>query len=124
MIERRKMTPVHNIPRHIDKERQQLRRIALQRRLRKIAVFVGVIIFLGFVFGGDLGVIAMIRSIRYKKKLELAIAAEKKRAQKLSAQIQKLAQDTFYIEQIARTRYGMARENELIFIFPDSLSGK
>ncbi len=112
------MNPVHKVPRHIDKEREKLRKLTFQRRLRKIVFAIGIIILLAFIFGGDLGVIAMVRSIRYKKELERAIAAEKKKSEKLAAQIQKLSQDTSYIEQIARLKYGMARKNEIIFVFP------
>ena len=112
------MEPIHKIPRHIDKERERLRRLTLQRRLRKIAYFVGVGIVLWFILGGDLGVISMLRAIHQKKILEQAVLAERKRAKVLSDQIQKLSQDTFYIEQIARTKYGMARKNEIVYVFP------
>ena len=118
------MEPIHKIPRHIDKERERLRKLALQRRLRKIAYFVGAAIVLWFIFGGDLGVISMLRAMHQKKMLERAVQLERRRAEILSAQIQKLSQDTFYIEQIARTRYGMARKNEIVFVFPSDSGRK
>ncbi|RKZ34413.1 hypothetical protein DRQ33_02200 [bacterium] len=112
------MKNIHRTPRHLEKEREQLRRISFQRKLRKIVIGVGIIILIWFFIGGDLGIISMFRSIRYREYLEKVMEAEEKKSSELTQKIEKLSTDTFFIEQVARTKYGMVKDGETVFLFP------
>ena len=118
------MSNMHRSPRHKEKEKIQIKRIALQRTLKKILAIIGAAMLFWFIVGGDLGVFAMIRSIRYKKNLERLIEQEEIRSEMLSKKIKQASSDTFYIEQIARTKYGMVNDNEMVFIFADEDSSR
>ena len=118
------MNNIHRNLRHKDKEKIQIKRMAFQRTMKKILVVIAASILFWFFVGGNLGIFAMIRSNKYKNNLKMLVEREEKRSNLLSQKINKVTSDTFYIEQVARTKYGMVKDNEIVFVFTDEDSSK
>ena len=101
----------------------QTKRMLLQRRLRNILFASGIIMIIWIFIGGDLGLLAMFQSKRYETRLREIIKTEEEHTQKLDLDINKLENDSFYIEQIARTQMGMIQKNEIVYKFNTKLIG-
>ncbi len=114
---------VHRKPRHKLKQEEQSRRMVLQRRIRRALILAGILILVWYFVGGDLGLWAMWRFLRTEHYLRRALERERRRAEKLDETIERLSGDTLYIEQVARTRFGMIRDGERVFIFKQASPG-
>lgn len=111
------MKYLHRKPRHIEKQEYYSRRIILQRKLKRILLLVAFLLPIWLLVAGDMGLWAMWQSVKYERKLSALLEYEKKRAAELNEMIQRLDSDTLFIEQVARTKLGMLKDNEKVFIF-------
>ncbi|MDR2577949.1 MAG: septum formation initiator family protein [Chitinispirillales bacterium] len=66
---------------------------------------------------GDRGFLDMYRLHREEKSRIREVAAARAEIDSLKAEIERLRNDTAYIERVARERLGMARKGEMIFKF-------
>ena len=78
-----------------------------------------VVLFLGFAFLGDRGILHMFQISSQKALLLDKIAESEARNESLRQEISALRNDRNYIERIARTELGMVRDDELVFQFTD-----
>lgn len=76
-----------------------------------IAIFAALSLF------GDQGFIAVYKAHTETQVLSDRIAESKRAIDSLQLEIERLKNDTVYIEKIAREKLGMARRNEKIFKF-------
>jgi cell division protein FtsB len=91
--------------------RQQRRRLVIGAGC---AVVLAVVVAL---LAGDQGVVALYRTWRQMGSLNEELNTSRRTIDSLKIEIQRLKNDTAYIERIAREKYGMARENEKMFKF-------
>lgn len=89
----------------------------LGKKALKIALFILGILLLYFFLGGETGFIRYMRFKLLERKLRKEIEYEKIRHDSLILELEKLEQDSSYIEYIARTKLGMVRDNEKIIRF-------
>ena len=66
---------------------------------------------------GDQGIIALYKNRQQLRKLETEIKLSHRMIDSLRVELEKLKNDTGYIERIAREKLGMARRDEKIFKF-------
>ena len=66
---------------------------------------------------GDQGVVAFYRTWRQMQELQTELDNSRKAIDSLTVEIERLKNDTTYIERIAREKYGMARKNEKMYKF-------
>ncbi len=92
-------------------------KMMLQRKLRNSIMILVVLVLAWFYISGDMGLLAMWRAMLHKKILEAKLEEEKNRSRSLDEIICRLQNDTFFIELYARTKLGMIRENEKVYIF-------
>jgi cell division protein FtsB len=78
-----------------------------------LAVAIAVIAVLTF---GNQGFLDMYRLYRMDRERAVEIAAAQSEIDSLRAEIERLKNDTAYIEWLARERLGMARRGERVFI--------
>ncbi len=107
----------HRRPRHFEKQEYLSRKMVMQRRLKQVLIAVLLLIVIWLVIAGDMGLWSMWQSIRYERKLVKMVEAEERRSRELDETIRKLNSDTLFIEQFAREKLGMVRDNEKVFIF-------
>jgi cell division protein FtsB len=73
-------------------------------------------------FGGDYGYVSLLRLQRQQSRL----LAEKRQLiaeiADLEYRLRRIETDSLYIQKIARDRYGLARDDELIIRLPENLS--
>ena len=95
--------------------------------MKKQIQHVGIIIIIAFIvasvwhfFMGQTGVWNQHKLSQRIAELETEQDSLKSEIQKQDFEAMRLLTDTFYIETLARTRYGMSRENEKAYYFvPD-----
>jgi len=114
------MKHIHKKLRHKEIEQLELRKITIQRALKKIIISLVFVMLFWFFIGGNLGIFAMWQSSRYVKHLEKMVEDEEQYSVQLDEQIQKFYTDTLYIEQVARTKFGMVKNGEVVFVFADN----
>lgn len=78
---------------------------------------IAVISFMSFSLFGDQGWIALYKSYQQVKTLKSEVKNSEMLIDSLKNEIDRLKNDTAFIERIARERLGMARRNEKIFKF-------
>jgi cell division protein FtsB len=107
------------------KEKDFLTRIKkdplLRRKiLRRILILLVLVSVFYLYFGGDYGFFRLL-SLK-KEKGSIILETKKLQAQNMDLEIEKekLKNDPFYIEKVARERYGMAKEDEIIYKFIQS----
>jgi len=106
--------------------RNRIQRIAKPRKgTRKKwwkIVLGSAIFFLMFytLFFGETGFLSIMRKIKYRDQLKATIEKEMRISDSLKNVIIKLQTDTQFVEKIARTKMGMSRAGEKIFIFRES----
>jgi len=106
--------------------RNRVQRIAKPRKgARKKwwkIVLGSVIFFVVFytLFFGETGFLSIMRKIKYRDQLKATIEKEMRISDSLKNVIIKLQTDTQFVEKIARTKMGMSRAGEKIFIFRES----
>ncbi|UCG94519.1 MAG: septum formation initiator family protein [Candidatus Aerophobus sp.] len=95
------------------KENQFFQRRILKHLLILLVLFL--VFYLYFV--GDYGFFRLL-SLK-KEKDELILESKRLQAQNIDLEMEKekLKEDLFYIEKVARERYGMAKKDELIYKF-------
>ncbi len=97
-----------------------VRKNGKKKKIGRWIVLAGVLIFLYFSFTGPGGIMSvykarmkLVRERERKEKLERAVDS-------LKTELQKLKNDTAFIEKMAREKLGMAKEDEHIFKFPEN----
>jgi cell division protein FtsB len=76
-----------------------------------------IIILVVILFSGDQGVVTFYRTWRQMQELQIELDNSRKAIDSLTVEIERLKNDTAYIERIAREKYGMARKNEKMYKF-------
>jgi cell division protein FtsB len=87
------------------------------RKIILLAAAVIVVAVLAIMTLGDRGFLDVYRLHKEDKNRSLEIAAARSEIDSLKAEIERLKNDTTYIERVARERLGMARKGEKIFKF-------
>lgn len=90
--------------------------------MKRKAVIAGLaaLVMTGVLFAllaGDQGALTFYRTWRQIGDLQQEIGRSRRTIDSLTAEIDRLKNDTAHIERIARERYGMARENEKMYKF-------
>ncbi len=67
---------------------------------------------------GDRGVLRIVQAQRQQHELQRRLEKMEAQQQELRLEIERLNNDRDYWEQLARTRLGMVREGELIYLVP------
>ncbi|MDH4222042.1 MAG: septum formation initiator family protein [candidate division Zixibacteria bacterium] len=85
--------------------------------LRRLFFLLVLFLIFYLYFVGDYGFLRLL-SLK-KEKDSLILETKKLQAQNMDSEMEigKLKEDLFYIEKVARERYGMAKEDELIYKF-------
>lgn len=100
---------------------KKILRIAIQKlpqaTVKKFAILAGLIFFLLTFFAGDFGFIRIYRL--HQKKAALQIHHKQLQAEilQLKQETYLLQNDPFYIEKIAREKYGLSRPDEKVYRF-------
>ncbi len=92
----------------------------MRQRRRRLVIGAGCVVVLavgGALLAGDQGVVALYRTWRQMRSLNEELNTSRQTIDSLKIEIQRLKNDTAYIERIAREKYGMARKNEKMFKF-------
>ncbi len=90
--------------------------------LKKILIVAVFFAVLYFFLGGDFGLINYFRFQQLKKKYTEELEYEKRRGDSLRTEIERLKNDTLYIESLARKHLGMIKPGEEIVIFKEKKS--
>lgn len=88
-----------------------------EKRVLRITVALVVVAFLWVLFSPGAGIFALLKNRSELKRLRgetITLEEENVRLQKV---IDRLQNDTEYLEEIARGKYGLVRKNELIYDF-------
>ncbi|HON11316.1 MAG: septum formation initiator family protein [Fibrobacter sp.] len=80
-------------------------------------IFLVLLLFLVFSLFGDQGFIALYKHHQQNRKLSSQIKQSHRVIDSLKTEIERLKNDTVYIEKIAREKLGMARRDEKIYKF-------
>jgi cell division protein FtsB len=94
--------------------------VALKKPSRRVIVtlsFVGALAFLYLILGGPVGAVRSYRLYSEVKQLEREVAETQSVIDSLIIEIDRLKNDTLYIERAARQKLGMARKDETIYKF-------
>jgi len=87
------------------------------KKARLAAFILVILIFVGFVFGGESGVLALYRYSRYEKTLRRRLAKEKARTDSLQQVLTKLRSDPDFQERTAREKLRLIKDGEIIYRF-------
>ena len=85
--------------------------------LKRLLILIAVFLIFYFYFIGDYGFFRLLSLKKEKENLILETKRLQAQNMDMEIEIEKLKKDLFYIEKIARERYGMAKEDELIYKF-------
>ena len=88
-----------------------------QATVKKFALLAGVIFFLLTFFGGDFGFVRIYRLHQKKEALQIRYKQLQAEALQLKQETSLLQNDPFYIEKIAREKYGLSRPDEKVYRF-------
>jgi len=89
------------------------------KRHRLLIVLIGAL-FIGVtaaLVSGDQGLMTFYRTWKRIARLDRKLADSHRIADSLAIEVNRLKNDTTYMERIAREKYGMARENEQMYKF-------
>ncbi|MBD3240797.1 MAG: hypothetical protein GF331_09450 [Chitinivibrionales bacterium] len=89
----------------------------LMKRLRIILIVVAVVAFLYFLVGGPRGVVQSYKLYTNVQRLERELDDTQTTIDSLRNEVERLKNDTAYIEHLARQKLGMARRDEKIYKF-------
>ena len=89
-------------------------------RNTKVMLILVILLCLGGMAFGEYGAVRIVEVKKEKHKLEADITTWKMKQCLLEEQKQKLADDPFTLEKLARERCGYYKPGELIFVFPES----
>jgi len=98
------------------KPRQKLSPIQ-EKRLLKITIALVLIALLWVLFSPRAGVLALLKHRSELKQLQQQTLALEKENARLQDEIDRMQNDTEYLEEVARKDYGLVRKNELIYDF-------
>jgi cell division protein FtsB len=88
-----------------------------RRRLFAAVAGAAFVVMVIVVFTGDQGILTFYHSFRQVKKLRMELDNSHHVIDSLKIEIDRLKNDTVYIEQIAREKYGMTGKNEKMYKF-------
>jgi len=86
-----------------------------RKRRRRLALGVGIAILIYMFVGGDYGIYKIWRQKRRITQLEREIEVLKVENVRLEREVSLLERDLSYVEKIARERYGMVKEGEIVY---------
>jgi len=96
-------------------------RVAIQKlpkaTVKKFALLAGVILFLLTFFGGDFGFVRIYRLHQKKEAHQIRYKQLQAEVLQLKQETYLLQNDPFYIEKIAREKYGLSRPDERVYRF-------
>jgi cell division protein FtsB len=95
------------------------RRLRFWSRNTKILLVGVIVLCLGGVVFGEYGLVRIIEVKRERGRLEAEVASWKMKQRRLELEKERLANDPFTLEKMARERCGLYKPGELIFVFPD-----
>src|SRR3972149_4301596 len=81
-------------------------------RLKRFIILAGIIFLIFTYFSGDFGFIRMMRLKQKKKNLELQFKKLQAEVLQLEREKNLLQSDPYYLEKIAREKYGLSRPDE------------
>ena len=85
--------------------------------VKKFALLAGVIFFLLTFLGGDFGFVRIYRLHQKKETLQIRYKQLQAEVLQLKQETNLLQNDPFYIEKIAREKYGLSRPDEKVYRF-------
>lgn len=113
------LTPKTGTARKRKKPRKPLTPLQENRLLKIILLLLlGSVLYL--FFAPNTGIYTLLRLHRQAIVMEEQTKALLQVNQELKTEIERLKNDPVYLEQIARQRFGMLKENEEVFVFPDA----
>jgi cell division protein FtsB len=77
-----------------------------------------ILIILGFALFGEKGILRALQASRHKAQLETELQREEATIQHLKKEVEALRSDNDHLEGIARREFGMVKEDELVYQFP------
>jgi cell division protein FtsB len=91
----------------------------MKKRIQTVVLIIiaVVLFFLSISLFGGQGFIAVYKAYKQDRALTQQVIDSKKTIDSLKDEIERLKNDTTYIERIAREKLGMARRNEKIYKF-------
>ena len=86
-------------------------------KLRAVLILVGLVLLGYLYFAGDFGFVRIFSLWKEKRELRLEIKKLEAKIIDLEVERKRLKNDLYYIERVAREKYGMAKEGEKIYKF-------
>jgi len=99
--------------------RQEYRPLSSQerKRLRRFIILVSVVVLLLLLFFPGRSLLSYHRMQNELARLQQRNQILEKRNRELAAEIERLKTDDAYLEEVARKKYGLLRDNEEVFDF-------
>ena len=94
------------------------------RRLVGIGVFLAVIALLWIIFAPEMGVYSLLRQRSTITRLRAENKEIEDKNGSLQKEIERIQNDPEYQEKVARDKYGLLKENEMVFEFTPSKKEK
>ncbi len=88
-----------------------------KKRVVRLTVLLVVVAFIWLIFAPDMGVYSVMRERSRLQKLQSEIDDLKKQNSHLVQKIERIQTDEVYLEQVAREKYDLLREDEVVFDF-------
>ena len=88
-----------------------------ENRLLKITLALVIVSFLWLLFAPGTGVYSLLKLRNKASRLEVETRELSRANEELRAEIDRLKNDTEYLERIAREKYGLMKKNEQVFDF-------
>jgi cell division protein FtsB len=95
-----------------------------QRSFVRIVLCLAVVAFLWVIFAPNMGIYSVIRKKTTQHKLESEVASLREQNKELEAKIDRIQHDVEYLEEVAREKYDLLKENEMVFDFSKNKNGK
>jgi len=89
-----------------------------RNNLLTIALLALILLMAAYAVFGNRGVLRIVQAQRQQQELQQRLEEMQTQQQELRQEIERLNNDRDYWEQLARTRLGMVREGELIYLVP------
>jgi cell division protein FtsB len=102
----------------------RLRKTASPHRqyLIRIALFLTAVFVLYSFLGGEFGFLNLLRMERYRSRLQEERKQLTAEIVDLETRYNRLASDSLLVQRVAREKYGLAREGEVIIRIPEELT--
>lgn len=95
-----------------------------QRGFVRIVLFLMIVAFLWLIFAPNMGLYSVFRKSSTLHKLQGEVADLEQQNRELEAKIDRIQNDVDYLEKIAREKYKLLKENEMVFDFSQEKDGK